>query len=96
MELLVIIAYINERPENIWWEDHLEGFSILLNRVQKSKAPQAVELKFVLYFDIFLRIVKVSLCLLVFVDPWTVVHKNFANDVGSMKPNLDIVCIVKG
>ena len=94
MELLVIIAYINECPKNIWWEDHLEGFSILLNRVQKPKAPQAVELKFVLYFDIFLRIVKVGLCLLVFVDPWTVVHKNFANDVGPMKSYLDIVCIV--
>ena len=95
MELLVIIADINECPENIWWEYHLEGFPILLNRVQKPEAPQAMELKFVLYFDIFLRIVKVSLGLLVFVDPWTMIHKNFANDVCPVKPNLDIVCIVQ-
>ena len=96
MEFLVIIAYINERPENIWWKDHLEGLSILFNRVQESQAPQTVKLKFVLYFDIFLRIVKVSLGLLVFIDPWTMIHKNFANDVGSVEPYLDIVCIVEG
>ena len=96
MELLVIIADINECPKNIWWEYHLEGLSVLLNRVQESKAPQTVELKFVLYFDIFLRIVKVSLGLLVFIDPWTMIHKNFANDMGPVKPYLDIVCIVEG
>ena len=49
-----------------------------------------------LYLDIFLRIIEVGLGLLVFVDPWTVVHKNFANDVGPVKPYLDIVCIVEG
>ena len=96
MELLVIIADINERPKNIWWENHLEGLSIFLYRVQESKAPQTVELKFVLYFDIFLRIVKVSLGLLVFIDPWTMIHKNFANDVGSVESYFDIVCIVEG
>ena len=43
-----------------------------------------MELKFVLYFDIFLGIVEVGFSLLVFVDPWTVIHQNFANDVGPM------------
>ena len=43
-----------------------------------------MELEFMLDFDVFLGIIEVSLGCLVFIDSWTVVHENFADDMGSM------------
>ena len=43
-----------------------------------------MELEFMLDFDVFLGIIKVSLSCLVFIDSWTVIHENLADDVGPM------------
>jgi hypothetical protein len=41
-ELLVEIAHVDECAEELWRENHLEGFTILFNGVHKAKTAQTV------------------------------------------------------
>ena len=94
MEFLVVISNIDECSEYIGWEYHFEGLPILLYRVKEAQTPEAVQLEFVLNLNIFLRVIEVSLGFFTFIDARAVVHENLANDMRTVKSNLDIVRII--
>ncbi len=48
MEVLVVVADVNEGPEELMREDQLEGLSVLFHRVQKPEESEAKNLHLVL------------------------------------------------
>lgn len=56
LEVLVVVAHVDEGPEKLVREDELEGLAVLLHRVQEAEQPQAQQLHFVLRLDVLARI----------------------------------------
>ena len=54
LEILVEVADIDERAENLRWEYQLEWLTVFLHRVQKSERPEAVKLDLMFGFDVFI------------------------------------------
>ena len=94
MELLVIIPNVYECSEYIGWEYHLEGFPILLYGVEEAQTAEAMQLEFMLDFDIFLWVIEVCLGLFSLINPRAVLHQNFADNMSAMKSNLDVISII--
>ena len=94
MELFVVIPYVNESSKYIWWEDHFESLPVFLHRVKETETSKAVKLEFMLDFNIFLWIIKVLFCF-AFIDCWAMIHQNLANNMSSIKSNLDVISIVQ-
>ena len=94
MELLVIIPNVYECSEYIGWEYHLEGFPILLYGVEEAQTAEAMQLEFMLDFDIFLWVIEVCLGLFTFIDSRTVLHQDLADNMSAMKSNLDVISII--
>ena len=91
MEFFIVIANIDECSKNVRREDHLECLAILFDRIHEAQAPEAMQLEFVLDLDILLRVFEILLCLFFLSQSWAVVHQDLADDVCSVKSNLDIV-----
>ena len=56
LEFLVVVAHVDEGPEELVGEDQLESLAVLLHRVEEPQEAQAQDLDLVLGLRVFSRV----------------------------------------
>ena len=61
LEFLVVVADVDEGPEEFVREDQLESLAVLLHRVEEPQEAQAQDLDLVLGLRVFYRVLTLSM-----------------------------------